>query len=411
MQLSIEGKYLDYFSRGVKYLHNKNYDKALSFFKKSAKGAPIKEVFLNMGNAYAQLDREAEAIHYFTKSAQPDVPMSDGTYGPYDLAENNIGLMHFRNGRSAQAIQHYSRSIELNDGKNGDPLWNYANAYLKLCCTRTENDWELAWKLYRQRFFRTSPTPIDTRLPEWDRQSFVDRLVVLSEQGQGDKIQFGRYLHLLKPYCKELIVQVPESMNVFYKGYNCVEELEPYLNNSVCVPFCDLARIFPWNSVNADWIDKTDFVPRDFGGGVNILVEWAGSLNHANDRHRSTTSNHFLELQKWGNLWSFRERAPRGIQSLNTQEDWRGSVEAILGSDIVVTVDTSIVHVCGALNHPCIMLQPRKETDWRWGEDSMGWDNLWYPSVMIARNTGDWNTTFKAVDKKLEEFFAKNKPA
>lgn len=410
MQLNIDQLSLEQFNRGVKYLNNKRWDKALSLFKKAVRGAPLKEVWLNMGNAYAQQDCEDDALNCFLKAADHRTPHSDGTMGPYELAENNLGLLHFRNGRTREAIRHYERSIELGNGKNGDPIWNYANAYLKLCCSNLETDWDLAWKLYRHRFFRTNPTPIDSRIPEWDQVSKVSTIVVLSEQGQGDKIQFGRHLPQIRDWCDNLIVQVPDCMKPIYEphGYHCVEDVTPWVETDArSVAFCDLHKIFGHSSTPAAWIDHNYYVPRVFGGTrPNIIVEWAGSTNHANDRHRSTTPEHFLKLGVYGNLYSFRSKAPRGITALDTQDDWKSSIEAILGSDLVVTVDTSIVHMCGALGHPCIMLQPRKETDWRWGEPSMGWNNVFYPSVMIARNPCNWTKTFEQVYKKVEEVLA-----
>lgn len=413
MQLDLQPDSIEQFNRGVKYLNKKRWDKALSLFKKAVKGAPLKEVWLNMGNAYAQQDLEDDALSCFLKAADPRTPFSNGDTGPYSLAENNLGLLNFRNGRTRKAIEHYQNSIELSEGKNGDPIWNYANAYLKLCCSLEESDWDLAWRLYRHRFFRTTPTPIDNRITEWDKLSKVETLVVLSEQGQGDKIQFGRHLHQLKAYCDVLVVQVPDCLKPVFEphGYYCVEDITPWVGvGASSVAFCDLHQIFGYDSVPAAWIEHHHYTPRVFEGTrPKIIVEWAGSSNHANDRHRSTTPEHFLKLSAYGDLYSFRSKAPRGITALNTQEDWHGSIEAILGSDLVITVDTSVVHVCGALNHPCIMLQARKETDWRWGEPSMGWNNVFYPSVMIARNPCNWPKTFEGVYKKVEEILAKNK--
>lgn len=414
MQLQIDQQSLEDFNRGVKYLNNKRWDKALSLFKKAVKKAPLKEVWLNMGNAYAQQDHEEDALRCFLKAADHHTPHSNGSMGPYELAENNLGLLHFRNGRTRQAIEHYTRSIELGDGKNGDPIWNYANAYLKLCSARQEHDWNLAWSLYRHRFFRTSPTPIDSRIPEWDKTSFVDTLIVLSEQGQGDKVQFGRHLHQLRGHCNHLVVQVPDCMKPIYEphGYHCVEDVTPWVGDATvrAVPFCDLHHIFGHDSTPAAWIDHAHYKAKVYPTTRPvILIEWAGSPNHANDRHRSTTPEHFYKLSNYGDLYSFRSKAPKGITPLGTQDCWKSSIEAILGSDLVVTVDTSVVHVCGSLGHPCIMLQPRKETDWRWGENVLGWDNVFYPSVMIARNPCSWPKTFEAVYQKAEEFLVKNK--
>lgn len=417
MQAPIDQKYVDYFNRGVKYLNSRRFDKALQFFKKSLVGLKSKEVYLNLGNALAQLDRDSEAIETLKKAADPLTPFADGRTGLYSLACNNLGLMKYRIEDLDSAIQLYTEAIKLGELEqqkgepfNGDPVWNYANAYLRKLSARQESDWNLGWGLYEYRFNRKAPTPIDHTLPRWDRCSFQDVIVVLSEQGIGDKIQFGRYLPLLKNYCNKVVVQVPPSLkSLFEPEYDTVADDLTAYQNCAAVPFCDLAAIFGWDSVPHDWLDMSKFTPRTDLGANSIVVEWSGNTDHANDRNRSTTPEHFLQLQKYGNLYSFREKAPKGITALNSVSSWIDSANIILGTSIMVTVDTSVVHMCGTLNHPCIMIQPLKECDWRWGTASMGRENLWYPSVKIARNPHNWKKAFDEVHSMLEEHFAQNK--
>lgn len=416
--IAVDERYVDYFNRGVKYLNNRRWDKAYSFFRKALVGLASKEVYLNLGNALAQLDRDQEAIKMLSLAADPRTPFADGRTGPYDLACNNLGLMKYRIEDLDGAIQRYTEAIKLGEvaqrerGEpfNGDPVWNYANAYLRKLSANLESDWGLGWGLYEYRFNRKAPTPIDQNLPRWDKVSHEDTIVVLSEQGIGDKIQFGRYLPLLKNFCNRIVVQIPETLNpLFEPEYVTVsEDLSPY-KDCKAVPFCDLAWIFGWNSAPAEWVDHSKFTPRTDMGNRGIIVEWSGNTSHANDRNRSTTPEHFLQLSKWGDLYSFREKAPKGITPLNTVGSWTESCNAILGSSIMVTVDTSVVHMCGTLGHPCIMIQPLKECDWRWGTASMGRENLWYPSVKIARNPHNWKKAFDEVHLMLEEHFAQNK--
>lgn len=417
MPTPIDQKYVEYFNRGVKYLNNKRWDKAYSFFRKAQVGLASKEVYLNLGNALAQLDRDGEAIKMLTLAADPRTPFADGRTGPYDLASNNLGLMKYRIEDLDGAIERYTESIKLGELEqqkgqpfNGDPVWNYANAYLRKLSAGLEYDWNLGWGLYEYRFNRKAPTPIDQTLPRWDRTSYEDTIVVLSEQGMGDKIQFGRYLKQLQKHCNRVVVQIPEALKSLYEPeYTTVHEDLSAYKTCKAVPFCDLAWIFGWNSASAEWIDRSKFTPRTDLGPRAIIVEWSGNTDHANDRNRSTTPEHFLQLNRWGDLYSFRSKAPRGITALGTVPDWRATCEAILGSSIMVTVDTSVVHMCGTLGHPCIMLQPLKECDWRWGTAAMGRKNLWYPSVKIARNPCNWKKAFDEVHSMLEEHFAQNK--
>jgi hypothetical protein len=136
----------------------------------------------------------------------------------------------------------------------------------------------------------------------------------------------------------------------------------------------------------------------------NIGIVWAGSTTHANNANRSCPVNHFSELGSFGNLYSLNPAAPnvKGITPY-TGKSWSDTAALVLGLDIVVTVDTSIVHLCGTLGVPCIMIQPLAETDFRWGH---GTDTYWYPSVRIVLNNNSWDSAFAEVHKLLKERFS-----
>lgn len=81
---------------------------------------------------------------------------------------------------------------------------------------------------------------------------------------------------------------------------------------------------------------------------------------------------------------------------------WLETIAQLEKVDLVISVDTSIVHLCGSLGKPCWVLMPRLETDWRWGNSTLGFDNMWYDSVSVIRNKNNWDSVFAEVKKLLD---------
>lgn len=376
------------FNRGTKYLHSGNYLKALSFFKKETR--EFKELYLNMGNCYKLLDNHSKAADYYLLAASDSVCFANGSYGPYPLALNNLGLMCYTLGDDVLAMEMYSTALVI-DPLYGEAIWNYGNA-----CLRSSNCVE-GWDHYEYRFKRgAGSVRIDTSLPTWDGQSCGDSIVVLTEQGLGDKIMFGRYLHLLRAFFKEVVIVCHESLDCVYSDYKCVRSSIGY---KLSIPICSLARIF--GVLENRWLDGK-FSPSAISG---IGVCWNGSATHANNRNRSCSSNYFSALADIDRLYSLSPDclAAKNITALRPKT-WSETCSYLLGLKLVVSVDTSIVHMAGTLGVPCIMIQPLHETDFRWGMPRAVYygNNPWYASVAVVPNTG-WDNSFKTVRKLINE--------
>jgi len=89
----------------------------------------------------------------------------------------------------------------------------------------------------------------------------------------------------------------------------------------------------------------------EFPSGVNIGIVWSGSPSHVNDRHRSCPVGNFKFLSEYGNLWSLNPGAtnvPKWVNRLPIAT-WQDTISVLSGLDFVVSVDTSLVHMAGAL--------------------------------------------------------------
>jgi hypothetical protein len=252
--------------------------------------------------------------------------------------------------------------------------------------------------MYEYRFKRANATKIDKSIVRWDGVSHGRSIVVLAEQGMGDKFMFGRYIHKLNQYFAEIWVQCPVEMEAVFSEYLTCQEI-PDVECSI--PICSLAGIF--GNVRDDWL-RDKFGTRKFAGDrMKIGIEWAGSATHSNNKYRSVLPVHFLDLLEFGDLYSIRPgaEAVRGVTALNSSS-WAESAQIVNGLDLIISVDTSIVHLAGSLGRECWMLQPLKETDFRWGNNSMGEKNIWYDSVRVIRNHASWANVFAEVRARLE---------
>lgn len=388
------------FSRALKYVE-KNPLKSISLFKAFLKECDCKEAWLNMSVAYKNLGQINKSAECLLKSNSPDIPFSDGTFTKvYPTALNNLGLIAHGSGDNTTAIEFYKRCLSI-EPLNYDCLWNLSIARLQNYCSDLPEDLAECWKLYNYRFKRTGADPLKNNKRElklWDGISKVPSIVVLSEQGMGDSIMFGRYLKHLEMFCDKVWIQCDPSLNYIFSNYStCITVEDSTATHGI--PLGSLGSMLDYIP-NGEWlIDKRVVVPHS---GLRIGCVWSGNKNHVNDKNRSTSSFFFNKLHKYGTLYTIGPASGplEGFEHLSGST-WEDTIRNLDNLDLVITVDTSIAHVCGALGMPCWVLMPLLDTDFRWGNASMGTKNVWYPSVSVVRNQGTWFETFGEVEKML----------
>lgn len=392
------------YNRGTKYLEKNNYVKALQFLKREPLN--FKEKFLNMGNCYRGLNNVPKAVEYYLLANDSAVAFADGSYSAeYTLALNNLGMICYAENDDQTALELYSRALAI-DPLYYEALWNYSNAYLRTGFSGVSINWSKGWSMYEYRFKRASgAVVVEKFLPRWDGSSSGTTIVVLTEQGLGDKIQFGRYIHLLREKFSRVVVQCHPTLDCIFSDFEICRTSEGF--NGVCVPLCSLAGIFWERHPPATWL-VNKFKALELNETKNIGVVWSGSTTHANNLNRSCPSSYFSGLSNFGRLYSLNPSAGPGKNiEKYTGKSWSDTAALCLALDVVVTVDTSIVHLCGSLNVPCIMIQPLRETDFRWGNlPGKTITNYWYPSVTVVNNPGSWDTTFDTVHQLLREQFS-----
>ena len=248
------------------------------------------------------------------------------------------------------------------------------------------------------------------------------RLLLVGDQGYGDTIQFARYIPMAAERCQELIIGCSAEMGPLLanipgvKQYchrwtdvpghaaHCRLSSLPYLFRTQLdtipsqIPYlkADPARI-------AHWKGRLDaMLP---AGAKRIGLAWTGRPTHPNDRRRSMPLSQLLPLADAGPaaFVSLQKPMPdrdldmipnfRGMTNLADELTDFGETAALMENlDLVITVDTSMGHLAGALGKPVWILIP-KAADWRWMLDRE--DSPWYPSVRLFRQPrpGAWDET------------------
>ncbi len=254
-----------------------------------------------------------------------------------------------------------------------------------------------------------------------------------AEQGLGDTLQFARYLSMLHALARNVVVAVPDSLiNLMQTSFPAIEVVSTRdlksLEYDYHAPLLSLPHLF--ESSLADIPDRVPYLQVEqsrlknwrekFGSSENIRVGlvWGGNPAHQNDAHRSMPLSLFAPLLNikgvsWYSLQKGKQE--KELQSfldtsngvalenlapeLGSFEDTAAVINLL---DLVISVDTSVVHLSGALARPTWLLLPF-DADWRWLLERE--DSPWYPTMRLFRQPtpGDWESVVAAVRGRLEE--------
>ena len=390
---------------------------ALPLLERSVAVVPHEPEFHNnLGLAYAAADREADAIGAYRAALalRPD----------HAVAWNNLGLALQAGNDVGGAIAAFRRAIELKPDF-AHAHWNLSLALLldgRFADGWREYDWRLALpELGKGRHVYAGP--------EWDGAAAQGKTLLLyAEQGLGDALQFARYATPLAKSGARVLVACQEALKPLLATVQGVTEI---VNGDAALPRYDahlplmsLPRVFATTpaTILADvpYVSgaperraaaRSQLAAR--GGRVKVGLAWAGSKAHTNDRNRSCPFDALSPLLEipdvaWfslqqGGAAAQAASAPLGghLVPLAPYAALADTAALIAELDLVISVDTSIVHLAGALARPCWVLLPFAP-DWRWllGRD----DSPWYPTLKLFRQPAprDWASVIARVVVELE---------
>ena len=374
------------------------------------------DAWSNRGAALAALDRPQEALASYERALalRPDHAEAWSNHGTALAAQHRL----------EEARASYGRALALRPD-HAEARFNLASLEL------LTGDYAAGWRDYEFRWRSrrsTSPRRAFSQ-PQWHGETLAGQTLLLhAEQGFGDTIQFCRYAPLAAARGARVVLEVQPALLPLLAGLPGVAEVLSY--GSPLPPFdlhCPLLSLplafgttletipAPHEYLHSDPARAARWAARFAGvAGRRIGLVWAGNLSAAVDRQRAMrfatlrplldADVMFYALQKdvpdldRADLAAVPRLDNLGPDSL----DFADTAAAIAQLDLVITIDTAVAHLAGAMGKPTwVML--RADPDWRWllGRD----DSPWYPSVRLfrQRTPGDWDEVVARVRAALAE--------
>lgn len=405
---------------------------SLPYYEKSIELYPNQpHSYVNMANAHKEMANWAEAQRLLTIAEEIDPDFAE-TYNVKGTVLKEIG-------KPRASLDYYTRAQEL------DPLKAKTYEYNRSLSQLLLGIMPHGWINYEHRWSVIDmPLALAGYMP-WMGEDLTNKILLITrEQGQGDSIQFSRYIPLIKarwPTCT-IKVNVDAGLDELIKTVEGIDEMLPSDNRPInltwdyWVPMLSLPWIFqtridtipcqipyihpPQDSVDqwAHRVDKTK---------LNVGLVWSGGFRKdepivwsVNKRRncdwdlfeqmvltvkQQRPDIEFYSLQK-GNPaeGEFKARLEQAnlpvVNLMDDVKNWVDTASLVSNLDLVISVDTSMVHLAGAIGRPVWMMN-RLDTCWRWMLRRT--DSPWYPSLRIFRQTKpkDWQHVLDEIVKNL----------
>lgn len=402
---------------GVVLAAQNRHGEAIEAYRRALELSPhTPSVLSNLGNALRSEGKLDEAVVRLREAIRlrPD----------YAEAYNNLAIVHVQRGEHAAAMECYDQAVYIRP--------NYPEARMNRAL-----DWlaqgELAkgWVEYEWRWKHRGIRVRNYPRPRWDGTDPAGRrLFVYYEQGFGDTFQFVRYVPILHKLGARVILEVPKPLVKIVESCPGVETV--VAANAPSVPDFDLhvplmavpgllntrmesipasvPYLFPDPELVAQWRQRLP------AGDLRVGIAWQGNPDYRGDRLRSIPLRHFqvlggiegvrfVALQKGFGTEQIAEVAEHlSIETYPDMDTTAGSfmdTAAIMRNvDLVITSDTAVPHLAGALGVPVWVAIPAA-ADWRWLHDRE--DSPWYPTMRIfrQRHDGDWQAVFEQIAQQL----------
>ncbi|KPK32063.1 MAG: hypothetical protein AMK70_11270 [Nitrospira bacterium SG8_35_1] len=400
----------------------KQYDESESHYKKAIDLQPdFAKAYANLGDLYREMGRFDDSLEQCRKA----IHLQPGPATAYVT----LGNTFLDRGDYDEAVEQYQKAIDI-DHDLADAHYNKGLVMLM------KGQFEKGWKEYEWRFkSREISRDIGYRrseIPEWDGSSLDGKsILIVTEQGMGDHIQFLRYIPLVNEKGGRVVFECRKELLRLFEGYEGIDVLWERsscdirdLNLDVCVHLLSLPRIFgtSMKTISSDvpYLDADPVIINKWKSRFNqdlfnVGLVWSGNPSHRNDHNRSCRlldfaplasipKVAFYSLQKGGiDENGLRPPADMSIEDLGKDlDDFYDTAAVMENLDLVISVDTAVVHLAGALGRSVWTLLPFVP-DWRWMLDRI--DTPWYPTMRLFRQPRykDWKSVMDEVAVELEK--------
>ena len=421
-----------YFNIGNAYKGNDNFvrkidnpehlDKAVSYYQKAIELMPdFAAVYINLGKVYFYKGDTDKELNCYQKALELK-PDSAQIY-------NNIGNIYKDKGLIKEAIPYFEKSIELNPN-SVDVYSNLAISYLAL--QDFEKGWHnYQWRLHDSQVYKARISGI--KQPLWDGSSLDGKTIyVYYEQGFGDTVNFVRYLPVLHSMGAKVLFKPQKELEKLLHQSDIKAEIidnstpDESLTFDTHIPLMSIPYLLKANAENIPLSDKylkadpekVKFYKENYfnNDSFKLGINWqCRNFDHVDVFRSIPHLSYFYPLARLDGvkIYSFQKGCgtdhlvdiPEGIEVVNlgdTFDDFSDTAAALENLDLLISVDTSVPHVAGALGIPTwILLQ--YVPDWRWFQASN--NTPWYDSVKLFRQKqiNNWQEVVDEVYSKLQK--------
>jgi tetratricopeptide (TPR) repeat protein len=389
----------------------KRLDEALTLADRALALDPaLAKAWCSRGALQAELGRNEEGAEDLRRSLELDPSDAEAWY--------NLGSILARLRRTGAALDAFDRACALRPGFHA-AAWN--KSLVLLAAGRFAE----GWPLYEKRWdtadywnaLKISPAPVWRGVEDISGKT----LLVHFEQGLGDTLQMMRYLPLLKARGARVILAAQPQLAPLYGqlGERALKLGEPFPPHdlktfTMCLPLAfgglipgETPYLTAPSEASARWTDRLG--PRT---RRRIGLVWSGNPGHVNDHNRSLALQTLLPvLDADADFHSLHaeyrpaDRAVVGAEPRLTDHahyltDFGETAGLIDNLDLVITVDTAVAHLAGALGKPVWLMLPYV-VDWRWRWE--GETTPWYPNMRLFRQpaVGEWPDVVRQVEAAL----------
>lgn len=402
--------------KGITFSELKRYNEAVASYDKAIQlKLDCHEAWSNRGVALKELKCPEEGLASFDKAIQ--------LKSDYPEAWLNKGVTFNELKRYDDALASYDEAISIKKDCH-DAYWNKALSQL------VTGNFKDGWKNYEYRWTRSGHEQMrHQHLPTLRNLNEISgkRVLVWSEQGFGDTIQFSRFIKKLVALNADIIFETQEPLkNLLENSLEACRVIgrgEPISEVDFQVPLLSLPFLLnidigniPSNKsylkVSEDnskkWLKRLCLSNQK----INIGIACSGNPAHYNDVNRSIDLSLFETLIKQANIFLIQKELRESdriflknhpeVQNLGDEiKSFNDSASIVQVMDLIITVDTSLAHLSGALGRPTLVLLPWNP-EWRWLLNRQ--DSPWYPTVQIFRqpSPGNWQVVLNEVLHHLD---------
>jgi len=260
--------------------------------------------------------------------------------------------------------------------------------------------------------------------PVWNGQKENITLLIDALFGDGDTIQFLRFVENAKKLVKKVILRCNEEFKILFQDLEVVDKQKQPPDFDKVIHMMALPKVL---NIKKNEIKGMPYLLPNSSVTLNPAIQvlpllkfpkvgvcWSGNPFNALDYKRSIPVNlldilNIHENFKFFSLCRIFDPPKNCFDYRNAMTDWNQTAHLVKSMDLVITVDTSIAHLAGSMGVKTWLLSDPEVGEWRWGDDQK---TIWYDSLQILRKKDDWQTLLLEVSEDIKIFledYQKNK--